>query len=292
MKLSVCTELWLENQQEKIKATSIRKYRQLSNWYILDNIDIPIINIDEKLVDDLIRKKLYGEKGLSAKTCNAALCVLRESLSFAVQSGYIPTNPCEKVKRLTEVKKQIEVFTPYECSLLENYIVGKRKGNLFGVLVSLYTGVRLGELLALRWQDVDFEKGFVSINKTLSDVGEETPPKSRSSTRVIPLHDRLLSLLRDKKQTAKSDYLIETNEGQTSVRLYQGKFERLLKKLGIKHRGFHTLRHTFATRLIESDVDVKTVSTLLGHSDFNITLAYYVHISSEMQRRAIEKLKI
>ena len=292
MKLSQCSETWLKSLQNKIKSSSIHKYNQLLDWYIIYYLDIPLININYIAIDNLIRKTLYVEKNLSAKTCNAVLCVLRECLSFAVRAGYIPSNPCDNVKRLPEVKKQIQVFTAYECNLLESYIVGKDKGNMFGVLVSLYTGVRIGELLALRWQDVDFEKGYLIINKTLSDLGEETSPKSRASLRIIPLHDRILSLLTEKKQRATSDYIIETNQSRTGIRLYQGKFERLLKKLGIAHRGFHTLRHTFATRLIESDVDVKTVSTLMGHSDYNTTLNYYVHISQEMQRKAIQKLKI
>ena len=292
MLLSKCVEIWLETKKDIIKPSSYRKYQQWFNKYIITYIDIPIINIDSQMVFDLIYKRLYEQNKLSPRLCNTLLCVLREFFDFVVQSGYISKNPCENLKRIPEHKKEIEVFDPQECELIEEYVSAKPQSNIFGVLVSLYTGVRIGELLALTWQDVDFENRMLIVNKTISETGEITSPKSKTSVRTIPLHDELLSLLEQKKQSARSKYLIETKGGKTRIRVYQNKFERLLKKQGISHRGFHALRHTFATRLIEYEVDIKTVSTLMGHSNYNTTLSIYVHVSMDMQRKAIQKLKI
>ena len=164
--------------------------------------------------------------------------------------------------------------------------------------MSLYTGLRLGEVIALKWQNVDMKNKLIYIDKTLSTISQnhktltiESSPKTQSSIREIPISNQLLFLLKQLKLKSTNDYVIVShNNKQIKPRAYQKSFENLLKKLHIKHYGFHAIRHTFATRLLENGVDIKTISELLGHSSPTITLNRYIHTNLQKKRKAMEIL--
>ena len=167
-----------------------------------------------------------------------------------------------------------------------------------GILICLYTGLRIGELLALEWTDVDLVKGDLSVTKTCFDGKDKNgvfcritnAPKTDTSVRVIPIPKQLMPILKNMKKIAKNQYVISDSEKTLAVRSYQRSFERLLKKLGIPHRGFHSLRHTFATRALEVGVDVKTLSEILGHKNANITLQRYAHSMLEHKRDMMNQI--
>ena len=169
---------------------------------------------------------------------------------------------------------------------------------MLGIVLCLFTGIRLGELLALTWQDVNFEKRYLNINKTAFYIKQDgrnmiltNEPKTKSSNRILPLSKNLLEMLENKKQASNSDYIISTRDGkQVSPRSYQRTFERLLKRLNIAYKNFHSLRHTFATRALELGLDVKTVSELLGHKNPVITLNQYAHSLLSYKFQMINKL--
>ncbi len=170
---------------------------------------------------------------------------------------------------------------------------------MFGVILCLYTGLRIGELLALEWTDIDFQKGTLTVSKTCHDGKDENgvfaritdTPKTETSQRVIPFPKQLIPYLRNLKKDSDSDYVIASDtEKPISVRAYQRSFELFLKKLGISHKGFHSLRHTFATRALECGMDVKTLSEILGHKNANITLNRYVHSLMEHKREMMNRL--
>lgn len=179
---------------------------------------------------------------------------------------------------------------------IEKHILGNKKYYQYGILICLYTGLRLGELVALKWQNVDFKNKIIYIEKSVSIISQnhktltiEDTPKTTSSVRVIPISKQLLEILKRLKQDASCEYVAYSRNGkQLKPRAYQKAFENLLKKLKIKHHGFHSLRHTFATRLLENKIDIKTISELMGHSSPTITLNRYVHTNLQNKRKAME----
>ena len=175
---------------------------------------------------------------------------------------------------------------------IENAVLASDKPKLLGVVVCLYTGLRIGELLALRKNDYDPATKTFSIAHSCHDgkTGRITDtPKTPASSRVIPVPKQLLPIVSLLKK-GDSDYLITENGNPVSVRSYQRSFELLLRKLKISHRGFHALRHTFATRALECGMDVKTLSEILGHQNPSVTLKRYTHSLMEHKKEMMNRL--
>lgn len=179
--------------------------------------------------------------------------------------------------------KKIACFTATEQKKLEQTALTDRRIKMRGIVLCLYTGLRIGELLALEWSDIDFAKGELTVSKSCHDSKKDghydrriEPPKTKHSNRVIPLPKQLMPILREMKQKNPTGYVIG-GEKIIPVRSYQASFALLLKKQNLTHRGFHALRHTFATRALECGMDVKTLSELLGHKNPTVTLNRYVH---------------
>ena len=153
--------------------------------------------------------------------------------------------------------------------------------------------MRIGELIALQWSDVDFAKGILTVSKSCHDgknglIIDE--PKTSSSCCVIPLPKQLLPILKSIKKRSDSPFVVSVNGKPVSVRSYQRSFELLLKKLNIPHKGFHSLRHMFATRALEFGMDVKTLSEILGHKNPTVTLNRYAHSLMEHKADMMNKL--
>ena len=164
-----------------------------------------------------------------------------------------------------------------------------------GVLLTAYTGLRLGELCGLQWQDVDVGAGLLHIQRTverIAQIGGGTcltvqPPKTENSERWIPIPKEMLRML--KPETKQPDsYLLTGGEIVPDPRAMQYRYKVLLERCGVRYRNFHCLRHSYATRCVERGVDVKSVSELLGHADVRTTLRLYVHSSMDYKRRAVE----
>ncbi len=238
-------------------------------------------------------------KGLSANSVNGIITVIQNSLKEAYAIGQISEYTADKIKRPKAREKQVTCFTPAEQKQMEQAILNGKKPKMFGVILCLYTGLRIGELLALEWKDIDFQKGTLTVSKTCHDGKDENgvfaritdTPKTETSQRVIPFPKQLIPYLRNLKKDSDSDYVIASDtEKPISVRAYQRSFELFLKKLGIPHKGFHSLRHTFATRALECGMDVKTLSEILGHKNANVTLNRYVHSLMEHKREMMNRL--
>lgn len=162
----------------------------------------------------------------------------------------------------------------------------------------MYTGIRIGELLALTWQDVDFKNEMLFIRHTQSIIKKDqkniltlTEPKSKSSKRIIPLSPFLLQFLKKMKEKSSSIYIISTKRNQmVSIRNYQRLFQNLLCHCHLPLYSFHSLRHTFATRAIEWGMDVKTLSEILGHANASMTLNRYVHSVFVHKRKQMNQM--
>lgn len=261
--------------------------------------EITPLDVQKFLREKLDRGNLKTGGGLKERSVNTIYAVLRKSLDCAVGFGYLPVSPCDKVARVREGVSETQVFTRREQrKIAEEALV--RGGEYVGIVISLYLGLRIGEVLALKWTDLNLGKGILSVNSTLCRMKTESGeyvnhvdrPKSRSSMREVPLPPKLVKLLRELKKSGRSEYVVSDEQGRmVSVRAYQHKFQRFLKKIGVRRLGFHSLRHTFATRAVECGVDVKTVSELLGHKNAQLTLSRYVHSMAPSKRRAVKLIE-
>lgn len=297
MKYSEWSKIWMHtNVRPSVKDSTYYRYGTLLSGQIVPAIgQMELGEITVEVVQLFIAR--LAER-YSTSTVKTALSIIKRSFKEARTRGFV-TNDFEgelPFPRATE--KLVESFSYIEQRRLEKYIFGSRNQKYFGIMLCLYTGLRIGELMALRWSDFDFVAGTLTVCKTCRDCwsgGEYKKiielPKTSSSLRVIPLPKQLLPRLRAAESVSKSEYLVCGRDGRlVSVRSYQMTFTLLLKKLGLPHRGFHALRHTFATRALECGMDIKTLSELLGHSNPNITLRRYVHSMLEHKRAMMNKL--
>lgn len=296
---------WLDNYVRlTAKTKTIERYCQIINKHIvpkLGNLELEELStiIIQKFVTELTQSgNIRTGKGLSSNSVNSIITVIRNSTATACSTGLLKTDFADKIKRPKRVEKQIECFSLTEQKQIEGAALIRAKPHRIGIVISLYTGLRLGEILALQWKDVDFSKGVLTIDKSCHDgINEEgkfkritEPPKTASSKRIIPIPKQLVPLLREYKKLSRSDYIVSNGEKIFAVRTYQRNFEAILKKLKIKHRGFHALRHTFATRALECGMDVKTLSEILGHKSPTITLNRYVHSMLNHKKDMMNKL--
>lgn len=195
-------------------------------------------------------------------------------------------------------EKEVQALSRDEQKTIEEYCLMNTKQNYLGIIICLYTGIRLGELLALSWNDIDFDNKLLHIKKTsyTSKVnGKNTiiidTPKTKKSNRIIPIPDKLLVLLEIQKRASSSNYIITTKQNKmVETRSYQRTFQSILNKCGIKHYNFHCLRHTFATRALELGMDIKTLSEILGHTNVAITLNRYAHSLLEYKVQEMNKI--
>ena len=204
----------------------------------------------------------------------------------------------DKIKRPRASEKKVECFSMSEQKKIEQYILNNENTRFFGVLLCLYTGLRIGELLALEWTDIDMSKGELRVTKTCHYGKDENGvfgritdiPKTQSSIRNIPIPKQLMPHLRVAKKKSRSTHIVSNGSNLISIRSYQRSFSTLLKKLNIPHRGFHSLRHTFATRALECGMDIKTLSEILGHKNPTVTLNRYAHSMMEHKKEMMNKL--
>lgn len=304
MKYEEWIDIWLENYVKTMtKLNTYEHYKYLLKAHVVPYIgrmelsEITAIDL-QRYVSEQIQKgnKITGG-GLSPNTVNTIISVLQGSFRTAQNAGQVEFDPSDKIKRPKKSETRVECFSLVEQKQIEQCVMTHKKIKMFGVLLCLYTGLRIGELLALEWSDVDLEKGLLSINKSSRDNkssgGEKRivgTPKSRASRRVIPLPKQIIPMLKEYKQRSSSVWVISDKGQPVSTRSYQRSFELLLKKAGVEHKGFHALRHTFATRAIECGVDAKTLSEILGHKNPTITLNVYVHSLPDHKKDMMNKI--
>ena len=235
---------------------------------------------------------------LAPSSVNLIIAVIQDSLRTAYSLGYVSSNESDKIRRPQVQEKSVLCFSVSEQKTIEQAVLNDKRVKMLGIVLCLYTGLRIGELLALEWSDVNFDMCEFSITKTCHDSKSEdgtyvriiNTPKTPTSTRTIPIPKKLLPIVKILKKNSCSNYVISEGSNGITVRSYQRSFELLLKKLKIKHRGFHSLRHTFATRALECGMDVKTLSEILGHKNPAITLRRYAHSLMEHKRAMMDKV--
>lgn len=297
MKNKEWLNIWLENY---IKPTAkLRTYESYKN--IVHNkisgalAEKELGEISTLDIQQLVTKLLRD--GIAASSINTIISVLQNSLQSAMMLGYLENNVVKNVKRPKITGKEVTCFTLYEQRKIECAILDDPRSKMFGIILCLYTGLRIGELLSLTWSDIDLQKCTLSVNRTCYDKQMEHgykrilgEPKTTSSKRKIPLPTQLIPYLRKLKKSEKSKYVVSFHGQPIGMRSYQRSFALLLNKINVKHKCFHSLRHTFATRALECGMDVKTLSEILGHKSATITLNKYAHSLFEHKKNMMDRL--
>lgn len=291
---------WIENYiRPSVKMRTYERYKLIVEQHIKDKIgDMELNKLSPLVLQSFITGLLQnGNKktgnGLSANSVNAVISVIQSSLKTAHMLGLTAEYTADKLKRPKLTEKPVECFTITEQKQIEKAVMNGKKDKLYGILLCLYSGLRIGELIALQWSDIDLTKGILTVSKSCHDSKDGLiidAPKTVSSRRVIPLPKQLLPILKSIKKKSAAPFVVSAKGRAVSVRSYQRSFELLLKRLKIPHKGFHSLRHTFATRALECGMDVKTLSEILGHKNPTVTLNRYAHSLMEHKADMMNRL--
>lgn len=283
---------WLKSQKIYLKYSTYTNYCNISHNQIIPNIgnyEVDQLNNDilqEFILNQLDHGRCDGKGGISQKYAQDIITVLKLTLGKQVEIQ-LPYQP----------PKEVEIFEKSEQIALINSLQSRICHKNFGILLAIHTGLRIGELCALQWSDINFDTQLLHINKTMirtytKEDGSKlniTPPKTRSSIRTIPLNKWIMQyavLLKGEND----EYIVTGKDKYIEPNKYRLYYNRQLKELDLPHRKFHSLRHTFATRCIECGCDYKSLSELLGHSNVSITMNLYVHPQLELKRKCVELL--
>ena len=290
------SQQWLAYVLNHRKYSTYRKYAGIYEKYIQKSFgDI----MTEELRPDMIASAL--SKDLSASLYQSIYCVFNRILNYGSQ--YYGTDKIHLVPVLTRNSaKPIGTLNIYEQKKLVDYLLKDTDLYKTGILICLFMGLRLGEICALKWEDIDLQNRILHINRTvqrLDCVNTEStnktilfegPPKTIHSLREIPVPEFLYDILLSYSNSPCKGIYFLNSTTPMDPRTYQYKFQSILKKAGIESTHFHALRHTFATNCINSGADAKSVSEILGHANVNITLNRYVHPDMDTKRNILNSI--
>lgn len=305
---------WLQNVQSNILKPSSydRKEITLENqvYPLIGDICMSQVSFDD--IQDMVNE--LKKQDLSYSTIKKAYEAINGCFKYALIKGDINKNPCIGVTLPKNLKHQdgdIKFYTEKQVELLLNqstikYNNGKSKYRLgYGIQLLLYTGLRIGEALALTWEDVDIQNKTIKVNKNLKQVKNrddnqsvykiiiQNSTKTNSGTRIVPLNNKSIEALKQIKEiTGQYKYVFSTETGNNvSSRTCDRMFRKIQENCGFKEiYGVHALRHTFASLLFKKGVDVKTVSEILGHKDVSVTYNTYIHLIQEQKVNAMNLL--
>lgn len=286
---------WMETEiRPRVKESTWQCYRRLAENHLLKSIGHR--DIDQITAQDV--RQLINElrmRGLSPASIRSIVRLLSSSMREALEEGIIRQNPCWKLKLERETAAEPRVLSAAEQKIVCEAALCQQS---LEVLLGLYAGLRVGEVCGLRWEDIDWRQGTIRVRRTVQRIACQKgarktalvvgTPKSTASSRTIALPEFILALLRPYRNC--EGFIFGSAQRPADPRTLQKRCTRLMKKAGVHGVHFHTLRHSFATRLFELGIDIKTVSELLGHSSARITLECYAHSTPAQRRTAIEKL--
>ena len=335
-------EEWYDNIRPTLKPSSAANYRNsLKNWLIPAFGDRPISQISREEVKGVITEFLYpnaanynctSHNPLSPKTVSCILSVLKQIFIYADQVKGYPVANLNSVS-VKQAKKPLRIFSAKEQKKIEKTIMTDPDNiplPYFGILLCLYTGIRVGELCALTWGDISKTERTINVNKTMQRVQKNVEsaaggqisllndssgrsgikrvlsrdndknrhtevvivsPKSFSSNRLIPIPKDLIPIVEKMRKDPSCFILAETKDKFMEPRIMEYHFHKLMEKCELEGATMHTCRHTFATRCIELGFDPKTLAEILGHSTVNVTLDRYVHPSMRQKAKKMDTLK-
>lgn len=293
---------WQQDKEMYVKKSSFAAYSLLLQNHLLpyfgDNEDITELDLQNFLM-----QKIRGN--LSQKTVKDMFIVLKMILKFGIKYKiWSNMPPFEDLKYpVNHQEHKLKTLNTADYKKLVVHIKDNFTFRALGILIVLSTGMRIGEICALAWEDIDLDSGVIHVRKTIQRIYTVLPdgtrktellidtPKTVNSARDVPISPDLMKILKPLMKILNSEYYVLTNDYKpTEPRTYRSFYEDYMQKLGIKKLNFHGLRHSFATQCIAAKVDVKTVSSILGHSNISTTFNLYVHPSDEDKRGAVNQL--
>ena len=301
------SELWIRANRIRLKDSTILKYEFLLDKHINPVLGgIRLSQLSSTVVNEFLYQKmnnggLRNHSSLSPSYVRTITIIIQAVLAFAAAEGYCPPSAAPIYKPAPE-KRNLQIMEIATQRRLESLCRKNRNGTTTGILLALYAGLRIGEVCALTWEDVDFQDKIIHVRRTVSRARGETGstktvltitgPKSKASVRDIPISEPLLDGLREMKKRSRSQYVVSDHIGFLSTRTFDYRYRHFLRLHRMDHIHFHALRHTFATRCIESGVDEKSLSEMLGHASVSTTMDIYVHPSMELKRQQIQKMSV
>ena len=298
-KFSKIVALWREDKKQYVKRSTFAAYTLLIENHILPSFGEMAL-VEEQDVQTFVFRKL--NEGLSHKTIKDILIVLKMILRFGAKNQMTEYRQID-IKFPTERDKHsIDILNRSHQKQIMEYIRLHFTFKNLGIYICLSAGMRIGKICALTWDDLDVENGIIHVRKTIQRIYviEEhrkytevilDTPKTKNSIREIPMTKNLLKMIRPIKKIVNGNFYVLTNEPKpTEPRTYRNYYKQFMQSLGLPLMKFHGLRHSFATRCIESKCDYKTVSVLLGHSNISTTLNLYVHPNLEQKKRCMEQM--
>jgi integrase len=291
--------LWKVDKRQYVKKSTYAAYCLLIQSHLIPALG-ERMDILEEDVQALVNRKLSA--GLSLKTVRDIIVVLKMILRYGAKHGLMKLHQIDIVFPTERERKDVEVLTIANQRQLMTYVKEHFTFLNLGIFICLNAGLRIGEVCALQWEDIDVMTGVIRVSKTIQRIylvdGEEKyteliidKPKTKNSIREIPMTRDLLTMVRPLKKIVRGDYFVLTNAATpTEPRTYRTYFNKIQKQIGLPKIRFHGLRHSFATRCIESKCDYKTVSVLLGHSNISTTLNLYVHPNMEQKKKCIDTM--
>lgn len=296
---------WLDSLKPQLKESSIVKYSNILKNHLLPAFcGKRISDIKRDDIAELSSRMLLsgGRKkdGLSPKTVSCVLAALKSIFSYASRTKNFPLADVSGIF-VKQPQKPMQILSRAEQQKLSHYLCGHLTLCNLGILLCLYTGLRVGEICALKWEDISFDEQILRVEQTMQriqkpDDGEKktevlvSAPKSDCSIRKIPIPDEIFQFIADAKHPGDTYFLTGMTCKYMEPRTMQNRFKAVAKKCGIENVHFHMLRHTFATRCVELGFDVKSLSEILGHASVNITLNRYVHPSMELKQQNMNRL--
>lgn len=291
--------LWKEDKRQYVKLSTFSAYALIIEKHIN-----PVLGDKTELDEDTIQrfalKKM--DEGLCRKSVKDILIVLKMIMKFGARFGLTTFSDWSVRFPAAQENRDLEILHRSDQKKIMDYLAGHFSFRNLGIYICLSTGMRIGEICGLTWKDIDMDRGIISVRRTIERIyivdgatghTELTvnTPKTKNSLRDIPMTRELAKLLRPLKKVVNDDFYVLSNDTKpVEPRSYRNYYKKLLAMLAIPPVKFHGLRHSFATRCIESKCDYKTVSAILGHSDISTTLNLYVHPDFEQKKRCIEQM--
>ena len=299
-------EDWLFFIQPEIKESTYARYRFYVTKHILPELGRKRLDsLTGEELDRFARRKLQcgslnGSHGLAPKTVNSILSVIRLALAFGAERN-LPVPMRLQIRNVRQPSPHIQILTAEEQKTLEAALLSRMNPRRLGILLTLYTGLRIGEICGLQWGDIRLEEGILTVRRTVMRIQTNDPeasaktvllvtrPKTDCSLRTIPIPGFITELLKPYRK-APEVFLASGTRCAAEPRCLYASYKRILASVGLERYNYHALRHTFATRCIEQHFDPKRLSEILGHADVGITLRLYVHPSMELKRQQMERM--
>lgn len=297
---------WCEKKEANHKGSTADKYKYIISTHILPELgEIPVDNLKSSVIAEFTERKLStgrldSKGGLSASYVRLMCVMIQAAIDYGVEHN-ICRPPAVKIRKPRSDKKEPEILSLSQQKQLESKLFSDINETKLGILISLYMGLRIGEVCALKWENVNLIDNELLVCSTVvrlndkSTSGKATKmvidtPKTKTSVRKIPIPPLLISVMHSVKASSASPYVVSKDETFINPRTLEYRYKKLLESVGIPRLNYHALRHTFATRCIEVGMDMKTLSELLGHASVSTTMDIYVHSTMEQKRRQMEKL--